>query len=153
TSGGRQSSGHDRRRAGADAAPMTTSPPVAPTQRRALDAVLTAARPGRVVTLFGAIGNGKTTILENAQAALGGVRLGAAEMQTALAAVDPLAIENAFYDLVMSALDGNRTVFIDDIHLVTHVVDGCHAYPRGGFIALALSALGARAAATQSTIV
>ena len=132
---------------------MTTPPSLAPTQRRALDALLDAARPGRVVLLVGTVGNGRTTILENARSTLGGVRIGPAEMQAAAAKVDPLAIENAFYDLVSTALDNNSTVFIDDLHLLAMVVDGCHAYPRGGYIALALSALGARAAATQSTIV
>jgi ATP-dependent 26S proteasome regulatory subunit len=132
---------------------MTTSPALAPTQRRALDSLLDAARPGRIVLLLGNIGNGKTTILTNAQATLGGVRIGPAELQTAAAEVDPLAVENAFYDLVTTALDSNSTVFIDDLHLIAQVIDGCHAYPRGGYIALTLSALAARAAATQSTII
>ena len=132
---------------------MTTPPSLAPTQRRALDALLDAARPGRVVLLIGNVGNGKTSVLENARATLGGVRIGAAELQVAAAKVDPLAIENAFYDLVTAALDDNSTVFVDDLHLIAQVVDGCHAYPRGGYIALALSALSARAAATQSTII
>ena len=132
---------------------MTATPSLAPTQRRALDALLDAARPGRFVLVFGNVGIGKTTILENARATLGGVRIGAAEMQEAAAQVDPLAMENAFYDLVSTALDASSTVFIDDLHLFAHVVDGCHSYPRGGYIALALSALAAGAAASQSTII
>jgi ATP-dependent 26S proteasome regulatory subunit len=132
---------------------MSAALSLAPTQQRALDALLEEARPGRTAVLIGGPGNGKSTLLSAAHETLGGARLGAADVQAAAATVHPLAIENALYDLVMNALDGERVVLLDDLHLIANVVEGCHAYPRGGFINIALSALTERAATTDATIV
>ncbi|MFN2565453.1 MAG: AAA family ATPase [Gemmatimonadaceae bacterium] len=127
---------------------------LSPAQQRALDTLLAGARPGRLVALSGHLGVGKTTLLREAHARLGGVMLGATDLQRASSeARHPLALEDAFYALVGDALDSNSVVLLDDMHLLSAVVEGCHMYPRGGFINLALTALAARLAATGRTLV
>jgi transitional endoplasmic reticulum ATPase len=136
---------------------MQTSPAsslrLAAVQERALDQLLTAIAPGRLVVLIGGPGTGKTTLLETAHEQLGGALLGAEEIQAATSQHHPLAIEDALHQLVGDALDRHDTVFVDDLHLVTQVVQGCHMYPRGGFVNVALAALTGRASASGKTLV
>jgi AAA+ superfamily predicted ATPase len=133
---------------------MTRPPTLSPVQQQALDALLRAARPGRVVTLLGGPGAGKSTILRAAHDQLGGVLLGATEIQAAVAAGDhPLAIEEAVHQLLDRALDEHAVVLLDDLHLLSMVVEGCHSYPRGHFINVALTALAAKAERVGRTIV
>jgi ATP-dependent 26S proteasome regulatory subunit len=136
---------------------MHSSPPspitLAAVQQRALDRLFEAIAPGRLAVLIGGPGTGKTTLLRAAHERLGGTLLGAEEMQTAVSKRHPLAIEDALYDVINDALDANDIVFVDDVHLVTQVVQGCHMYPRGGFINLALAALTGRASAMGRTLV
>jgi transitional endoplasmic reticulum ATPase len=134
--------------------PSSASPlTLAAVQQRALDELLAAAAPGRLVVLIGGPGSGKTTLLQTAHEQLGGALLGAEEIQTATSQHHPLAIEDALYALVSDALDRNDIVFVDDLHLVTQVVQGCHMYPRGGFVNVALAALTGRASASERTLV
>lgn len=126
---------------------------LAETQQRALDALRAAAQPGKFVVLVGGPGKGKSTLLAAARRQLGGAILGAADMQAEVANHPPLAIENALYELVSRALDANSVVFLDDLHLTMQVVEGCHMYPRGGFVSVALWALAARIAEKGQTIV
>ena len=51
------------------------------------------------------------------------------------------------------ALEKHRIVFVDDLHLVTLVVEGSHAYPRAQFINVALTALVQKAERDGRTIV
>jgi transitional endoplasmic reticulum ATPase len=126
---------------------------LADVQQRAFDRLLQAISPGRLVVLIAGPGSGKSTLLRAAHEQRGGALLGAAEIQRAVSERDPLAIEDAVYSLVGEALDSNDVVFVDDLHLVTQVVQGCHSYPRGGFINVALAALTGRAAAMGRTLV
>ena len=127
---------------------------LSPSQQRALDKLLGAARPGKLVVVAAAPGVGKTTVLGEAHARLGGVLLGATDMQRAATeAPHPLALEDAFYALIGDALVRNPVVLLDDMHLLSAVVEGCHLYPRGGFINVALTALVTRVSATGRTLV
>jgi transitional endoplasmic reticulum ATPase len=126
---------------------------LAPAQQRGFDAVMLAARPGQVVTLAAQGGNGKSTLLAAAQERLGGTVLGARDLQASIALRHPLAIEDGLFELVDHALNEHEVVLIDDLDLVTRVVEGCNAYPRGGFIGLALTALIERAVSANRTII
>jgi transitional endoplasmic reticulum ATPase len=127
---------------------------LSPSQQRALDTLLGAARPGKLVAVAAAPGLGKTTVLSEAHSRLGGALLGAADMQrVASEAPHPLALEDAFYALVGDALVRNPVVLLDDMHLLSAVVEGCHLYPRGGFINMALTALATRVSATGRALV
>ena len=127
---------------------------LSPAQQRALDALLTSARPGRLVVLTSAPGLGRTTVLEQAHSRLGGSLLSAADLQrSANDARHPLALEDAFYSLMGDALKRDSVVLLDDMHLLSAVVEGCHMYPRGGFINLALTAIASGLGATRRTLV
>jgi transitional endoplasmic reticulum ATPase len=127
---------------------------LSPSQQRALDKLLAEAHPGRVVALAAGPGLGKTTVLREAHARLGGSILGATDMQRAAGeARHPLALEDAFYALIGDGLDRNTVVLLDDMHLLSAVVEGCHMYPRGGFINVALTALSTRLSTTGGTLV
>jgi transitional endoplasmic reticulum ATPase len=127
---------------------------LSPAQQCALDGVLAGARPGRLVLLTSAPGLGRTTVLEHAHARLGGMLLRAADLQrSASDARHPLALEDAFYSLLGDALKRESVVLLDDMHLLSAVVEGCHMYPRGGFINLALTAVASGLGPTGRTLV
>lgn len=126
---------------------------LAPVQQAALDQLLRAARPGRSAVLQAVSGNGKTTILRAAHQQLGGAWVGAAEVQAAIATKHPLAIEDAFYELIDSLLAEHPAVFIDDLDLLLRPTEASHAYPRMALMALGMKALADRAKATGRTIV
>jgi transitional endoplasmic reticulum ATPase len=127
---------------------------LSPSQQRALDSLVAAARPGHLVALVAGPGLGKTTVLREAHARLGGVMLGTAELQRAASeSRHPLALEDVFYRLIGDVLDEHPVVLLDDMHLLSAVVEGCHAYPRARFINVAMTALAARVAATGRTLV
>jgi transitional endoplasmic reticulum ATPase len=132
---------------------MTTPLRLAPVQQAALDKLLDAAQPGRVIALLAMTGRGRTTVLRAAHARLGGMMLGAAEIQAAIAGRHPLAIEDALYDLFASSLDAHEVVLVDDAHLVLSTLERCHFYPRGGLVNVALTALIAQVERSGRTLV
>src|SRR5690349_6997305 len=132
---------------------MPARHPLTPTQQVAFDELVRAAVPGQVVVLIGNQGTGRTTLLDRLGERLGGTVLGAPALETAVGEHHPLAIEDAFYDMVGTALDANPVVLIDDFQFLAQTIEGCRAYPRGGFIAAATAALGERVAERGSTLV
>jgi transitional endoplasmic reticulum ATPase len=126
---------------------------LAPAQQRALDELLEIIAPGRGAVLHASDGNGKTTILRAAHARLGGAWIGAAQLQETISNRHPLALEDGLYELIERTLADNTFVFIDDIHHLLRVCDGCHTYPRGGLVYLGMKALAERAAATGKACV
>ncbi|MFL5607914.1 MAG: AAA family ATPase [Gemmatimonadaceae bacterium] len=132
---------------------MPTPAPLAPVQQKALDKVLDAARPGRVVALLSMPGRGRTTVLRAAHAQLGGLLLGAAEIQAAIAGRHPLAIEDALYDLLANALEAHEVVLLDDAHLALATLEGCHSYPRARLVNVTFTALIAQAERSGRTFV
>jgi predicted AAA+ superfamily ATPase len=58
-----------------------------------------------------------------------------------MAAVHPLAFEETFQDLVLSAFKKHRAVYVDDLHLLNAVVCCGHFYPRNDFLDAALSVI------------
>src|SRR5262245_7688798 len=116
---------------------MTTS--LTPAQQRA-DATIQSFIPlGHVFAVRGATGLGKTTVLRHLHARLGGAFLSTREFLPLLSGRHPLALEETFEQWLLHALDENSHVFVDDLHLITGVTDGCGAYPRPGLINVPLT--------------
>src|SRR5690348_13915327 len=132
---------------------MTIPITLAPVQQAALTGLLAIAQPGRTVVLASMPGRGRTTILRAAHEELGGVFLGAADLQAAIAGRHPLAVEDAVYSLLVRALEEHQTVFVDDAHLVLMLLEGGHFYPRARLINVALTALAAQAERTGRTLI
>ena len=133
-----------------------TPPTLAPSQQRTLDSLLDAAKPGTLVAFVGAPGIGKSTLLRAAHERLGGVLLGAADIEAAVAARHPLAMEDALHALhalLAGALDSHDVVILDDAHLVLALMQGGHFYPRGGYVNVVLTALADRAERLGHTLV
>ncbi|HEY0150893.1 MAG TPA: ATP-binding protein [Longimicrobium sp.] len=120
------------------------APSLTPVQQRALDELLHALRPGRVVAFSGGEGAGKTTVLRAAHAALGGAWLSAGDLAEVADGRHPLALEEAFHRLMVDALARHDTVLVDDFHLLGMVVGMSHMYPRMNWIYASLVALGNR---------
>lgn len=118
------------------------SSPVAalsPAQQTALDGVLDSLAAGDLAVLRGRPGSGKTAILGAVHARLGGAFIGASEFMQALSRERGL-VEEAFLDVVMSALQRHRLAIVDDLHLIVNVVESCD-YPRGNLLDIALTSL------------
>jgi SpoVK/Ycf46/Vps4 family AAA+-type ATPase len=111
---------------------METS--LCPAQQHAFDGLSAALPDGHVFVLSGGVGMGKTTVLRALHRQVGGAFLTIKNVVDALRPRHPLAVEETFAELVMTALHGHDRVFVDDLHLVTDVVCGCGNYPRAGFL-------------------
>ena len=94
-----------------------------PAQEAAAKGLLSGIPAGEVFVLQGQPGMGKTTILRKVHAVTGGAFLGARQFMTELAGHQPLAIEEAFLNMLDSALMNHDLVLVDDLHLVTNVVE------------------------------
>ena len=128
---------------------------LAPAQRQALDALLAIAKPGCVVGLSTDYGTGRTAILREAHATLGGTYLGPRELAAAMEEPGrhPLSLEEAFHRNVTQALDHSDVVFVDDLHLLASVVLGCHSYPRSNFVLNVLQSICERVEQSDKTLV
>jgi transitional endoplasmic reticulum ATPase len=125
-----------------------------PAQQEAWRKLVQEVPGGGVFVLWGAAGMGKTTILNELQAAIGGVLLNSSEFLVELGWRHPLAIEESFLDAVRRGLAQSNLVMVDDLHLVYNVVgNGCGTYPRNGLIEAPAESLMAEAAAAGKTLV
>ncbi len=118
-----------------------------PAQQQAFDNLMKGMPLFNFLGVLGGPGSGKTTILRQVHQAAGGEYLTMKEYLDALRPAHPLALEETFAHLLLTALQTHDVVFIDDLDLVTDVVSGgCGgAYPRTGFLQVALRALTAYA--------
>ncbi len=82
------------------------------------------------LVLRGDSGFGKTTILHRLQRVAGGVLIGMEQFADLLAERQPRAIEETFREVIEWALASHDLVLVDDLHLITDVVESCD-YPRG----------------------
>jgi hypothetical protein len=124
---------------------------LSPAQRSAGDHLLAAVRSARVMVLKPAPGAGRTTVLRHVRSVAGGKLIGAREFVNALSAHQPAAIEEAFLSLLDDALDNHDLVIVDDLHLLTSVVNSCD-YPRTRLLDVALAAILDRAAARHNRL-
>lgn len=108
--------------------------PLSPIQKKALDDLRKGWSIGDVFVLWAPNGLGRTTMLRALHEERGGVLLGMAAYLERLAECDPLALEETLHKLLMSALQENDVVLVDDLHLVTNVMCCNQFYPKKDFL-------------------
>ena len=111
-----------------------------PSQNRAADGLLSGMATGGVCVLESAAGMGKTTVLRRLHANLGGAMVTARQFMNLLRERTPAAIEETFMEVLEAALQSQDVALVDDLHLITEVVQG-YNYPRTNLINAALSAV------------
>jgi len=111
-----------------------------PAQQAAFDALLGGISAGGVLVLQGESGMGKTTILRQAHARLGGAFVGVRQFMSTLVSGQPVAIEEAFLAMIEQAVARHDLVIVDDLHLVTNVVDN-YQYSRRYLLDAALTSI------------
>src|SRR5438067_1189176 len=110
---------------------MTTQ--LCPAQQWAFDGVNLGLSAGNVFVVSGDTGMGKTTVLSQLHRTLGGKLLTIKDIVDATRQHHPLAVEEAFEQLLLAALQEHDIVLLDDLHLFYGVFGSCHCYPRQGW--------------------
>ena len=121
--------------------------PLTPTQQSVADRLLAAIAPASVLALRSRAGMGKTTILEYVRSRSGAHLIDTRDFYEKLTLKRPDAIEEAFVETLEYALAAHEIVIIDDLHLVTGVVNNFH-YAKPGLMDAVLEGV-ARAAETH----
>jgi predicted AAA+ superfamily ATPase len=120
----------------------TTEVILTPAQRETADKLFREVPAGGVFVLWGGPGMGKTTILQQLQAVTGGELVRMREFVAQLWPRHPLAIEEAFLDMVREAMAASDIVIVDDLQTITNVVGGCGgSYPRPNLLDAPVEAL------------
>jgi transitional endoplasmic reticulum ATPase len=109
-------------------------------QQKAADALLAALPAGSVFALRSNPGMGRSTVLRWLQARTGGVLAGIREFLDALMARQPDAIEESFVLWIEKILAEHDVILIDDIQLITNVVESFE-YKRAHLFNAALTAV------------
>jgi transitional endoplasmic reticulum ATPase len=126
---------------------------LSPAQQEALDHLMQVLPLFHVIGLTGVSGAGKTTVLREIHEQTGGAWICMGELLHALRGKHPLALEETFEEIVEAALRDAAHVYIDELSLLTNVVQGCHAYPRAQLLSSALESLTALAEAQGKKLV
>jgi predicted AAA+ superfamily ATPase len=98
-------------------------------------------------------GMGGTTVLHEIHHRHGGIFLSMKDFIDTMRARHPLALEEAFHEWIGQALQGTHCVLLDDLHLIQNVANSCGAYPRPGFLELALASLAFRVVDTGKRLI
>ena len=123
-----------------------------PAQQLAADGLKDGVAAGDIFVLRSGSGMGRTTILEQVHAAIGGGFVGVRQFMEVLRARNSDAIEEAFLEMIELSLVRHDIVIVDDLHLVTNIADG-HNYPRSYLLDAALTALLGEAGARRKKLV
>jgi transitional endoplasmic reticulum ATPase len=120
---------------------------LSPSQRKAADGVLLGLKRGDCAVLRDSGSDGKTTVLDHIHEELGGTRIGVREFLSRLACYEPMAIEEAFLDLIDAEIaKPEELIIVDDLQLIKNVVESCD-YARQHLFDAAMTAVLASASA------
>jgi SpoVK/Ycf46/Vps4 family AAA+-type ATPase len=131
---------------------MTNQIRLAPAQQDAAERLSSTLSKGDIFILRAQPGMGRTTVLSHMHGIVGGVFLGVRQFLNELTARAPQAIEEAFLAMLDHALADYDLVIVDDLHLVTTVVDSC-SYTRSYLLDAALTAVTAEAIAKNKKLI
>ena len=123
-----------------------------PTQQKAASGLKEGVAAGGLFALRGGPGNGKTSILQWLRGTCGGTLAGAGQFMRRLADGRPSALEEGFLRMMEQAMAHHDVILVDDLHLVTRVVERW-GYARAHLLDAALTALLADAAVNKKTLV
>ncbi len=107
-----------------DLLPAPAEVTLSPSQQTAADALLRALTATNVLLLKAPTGLGRTSILRHLQAVRGGALIETDQVIEEIIVRNPAAIEEAFFEAIRQRLDSHNLIFIDDLHLISNVVDG-----------------------------
>jgi predicted AAA+ superfamily ATPase len=126
-----------------------------PAQQRGYETLRQLLPLGNGFVLSARTGAGRTTILRLLRDQAGGTLLTLRDFLAAMRRRDPRAFEETFEQMVLEALEGHDQVIVDDLHLLTAVVDSSdnYFYPRRGLLNAPLTTLGAYAAEAGKQLV
>src|SRR6185436_13043048 len=122
-----------------------------PVQQTAAEELSTALAAGHVLVLRAAAGMGRTTVLRRVHSSAGGAFAGVRQFMDILASRQPAAIEEACLQMIEEALASHDLVIVDDLHLVTGIVDSCN-YARSYLLDAALTAIMGEAGARNKKL-
>jgi transitional endoplasmic reticulum ATPase len=132
------------------AAPKIT---LTPSQRKAAEGVLLGLKRGDCAVLQDLGSDGKTTVLGYVHEQLGGARIGVREFLSTLASYEPMAIEEAFLDLIDAEIAKPQDlIIVDDLHLIKNVVESCDYMRQHLFDAVITAVLSSALAARKKLL-
>jgi energy-coupling factor transporter ATP-binding protein EcfA2 len=132
---------------------MLDSIALSPAQQAAYDEVTEALEAGSIAVLRARTGCGRSTVLARLHEALGGKVIGLAQFLEAADNRHPLALEESLFQVVWDELAENEHVLVDDLHVATAVMAGCHFYPRSGLLDSPLTVLASYAASAGKKLI
>ncbi len=96
--------------------------------------------------------DGKSTVLDYVHREMGGIRIGVREFLLQLADHSPIAVEDAFLELIDSKLEESDLLIVDDLQLVKRVAEDSDC-TRNGMLEAVLTAILAEASSARKQIV
>jgi transitional endoplasmic reticulum ATPase len=111
----------------------TNTVSLSPAQQRTFDSLSSGLKVGAILRLWGGVGRGKTTILNELHKQMGGAFISVKDFVDASVKNHPMALEETVHQILFEALKAHSTVIVDDIHLLDLFSGGCHFYPRSGY--------------------
>jgi len=124
-----------------------------PSQQRAFDWFVSALPLGSVFHCWARSGRGRTTVLRALHEKLGGALVTVKDFVDATLERHPMALEDSLYQILLKALESHNCVIVDDLHVATAVMGGCHFYPRAGFAESPMTVLAAYAAESGKKLI
>jgi predicted AAA+ superfamily ATPase len=128
---------------------------LSPTQASAFDSLSAALDFGRFLVVWGAPGLGKSTILRQLHAARfpSAPLISTKDLLAEMADRHPLALEEAYADILRRAFRKSNVVLADDLHLLDAVVCCHYYYPRKSYFTSALTAVVNEAVEADHTLI
>jgi transitional endoplasmic reticulum ATPase len=122
-------------------------------QKQAADWFAQAHMIHNVFHCWSRTGRGRSTVFAHLQRNFGGRLLGMKDFAEAAQQRHPIALEDALYRVIFDALQQESMVLVDDLHLATAAMTGCHFYPRSGYLDAPMSVLAAYAIETGKKLI
>jgi transitional endoplasmic reticulum ATPase len=128
---------------------------LSPTQEKVVANLLESLAFGRIMVIWGGSGFGKTTMLTKLREAKfpDAPMLSTIDFLSVMQDRDPFALEEAYADMLLKALDQHETLLVDDLHLLNDVLCCSYQYPRKDYFDGPLTAVVAETARMNKRLV